>query len=128
MGRYHHLPVLRLIEHGGTMEGKVGGMQEATVAGITTIKSGAPGTTTITIPVLRHVETREVQGELPSSGGQETMLPPGLTIVFSLPTACVPIDISPDSTAAHSSHSSHPSTGLTLSHSAYEALAMAHLE
>jgi hypothetical protein len=58
MERYHHLSVLRLIEHGGTMEGKVGGMQEATAAGITTIKSGAPGTTTITIPVLRHVETK----------------------------------------------------------------------
>jgi len=68
-----------------------------------------------------------MQGELSSSRGQETELPPGLTIVLSSPTLHTPIDISPDPISIHSS-SSHPSAGLTPPLQACKALAMAHLE
>jgi hypothetical protein len=70
-----------------------------------------------------------VQGKLSSSRSQEMMLLPGLTIVLSLPTMHTPINISPDPISVHSSsHSSHPSVGLTPPSSAHKALAMAHLE
>jgi hypothetical protein len=75
------------------------------------------------------VEAGEVQGKLTSSGGQETMLLPGLTIVLSLPTMHMPINISPDPISVHlSSQSSHPLASLTPPQPAHEALAMAHLE
>ena len=56
-----------------------------------------------------------MQGELPSTGSEETMLPPGLRIIPSLPPPQrMPIDISPDlSLHQHLSSSSHPSAGLT---------------
>jgi hypothetical protein len=57
------------------------------------------------------------------------VLLPGLTIVLSSPTMHTPIDISPDPISVYSSsHSSHPSAGLTPPSSAHEALAMVHLE
>jgi len=74
------------------------------------------GTSTLTVPPFtRRVEARETQGELPSTGSQETTLPPGLTIVpSSLPPQRSPIDISPDSSShQRSSSSSYPSAGLT---------------
>ena len=94
------------------------------------IKSSTLETATIAVPLPGHMKTREVQGKLPSSGGQETALPPGLTIVLSfLSMQHAPIDISPNSITIHSSsHSSHPSARLTSPLPACEALAMAHLE
>jgi hypothetical protein len=84
---------------------------------------------TIHIPVPRHVEAGEAQGELSGSRSQETMLPLGLTIVFCSPMMYPSIDISPDPISVHlSSHSSHPSAGLTPLSSICEALAMVHLE
>src|SRR5882672_5881207 len=74
------------------------------------------GASTLTVPSFtRCVEAREMQGELPSTGSQETTLPPGLTIIpSSPPPQRSPIDISPDlSSHQCSSSSSHPSAGLT---------------
>src|SRR6266850_7407844 len=71
---------------------------------------------TLTVPAFtRRVEAREVQGELPGAGSQETTLPPGLMIIPSSPPPHrSPIDISPDSSShQQSSSSSHPSTGCT---------------
>jgi len=71
---------------------------------------------TLTVPSpTQHVETREMQGELPSAGGEETTLPPGLMIIpSSPPPQRAPIDISPDlSLHQHLSPSLHPSAGLT---------------
>src|SRR6267142_917647 len=74
------------------------------------------GASTLTVPSFtQHVETRETQGELPSTGSEEAMLPPGLMIIPSSPPPHVsPIDISPDSSSHQcSSSSSHPSARLT---------------
>jgi hypothetical protein len=127
-GRHHHLLIPKQQQRGA--EKCMGrGMQETTEASEPAAKPSVTGTTTIPIPVPRHVEAREVQGKLPSSGGQETMLLPGLTIVLSSPTMHTPINISHDPISVHSSsQSSHPLAGLTLPQSAHEALAMAHLE
>jgi hypothetical protein len=127
--RQHLLPVSGLPEHGRAEEGKIRGAQEAAMASIPTTKSNTTGTSAIPMPTSRHVKVRETQGKLPSSEGQETTLPSGLTIVLSSPMSHTPINISPDSISMHSSsHSSHPSAGLTPPPSAYEALAIAHLE
>src|SRR6266850_3601415 len=74
------------------------------------------GASTLTVPPFtRCMEAQETQGELPGAGSQETMLPPGLTIIPSSPLPQrSPIDISPDSSShQRSSSSSHPSAGLT---------------
>src|SRR6266850_1471878 len=57
-----------------------------------------------------------MQGELPGTRDKEMMLPPGLMIIPSLPPLQrAPIEISSDlSSHQHSSSSSHPSAGLTL--------------
>src|SRR6266850_6723213 len=71
---------------------------------------------TLTVPAFTQcVEAREAQGELPGTGSQEMMLPPGLTIIpSSPPPRRLPIDISPDSSShQRSSSSSHPSTRCT---------------
>ena len=61
-------------------------MQETPEASISAAEPSVTGTATIPIPAPGHVKAREAQVELPSSGSQETMLPPGLTIVLmSLP-------------------------------------------
>jgi hypothetical protein len=106
------------------------GAQETTEVSSTAAKSNTTGTATIPIPAPRHVETGEAQGELSSSGGQETSLPPGLTIVLSLPSSHAPVSLSPKAISMHSTSqsSSHPSVGLTSPSPAHEALAMAHLE
>jgi len=78
--------------------------------------ANAARATTLIIPSpTRRVETRETQGELPSTRDEETTLPPGLMIIpSSPPLQRAPIDISPDSSShQHSSSSSHPSAGLT---------------
>src|SRR6267142_378674 len=61
------------------------------------------------------MEAQEMQGELPSTGSQETTLPLGLTIIpSSPPPQRSPIDISPDSSSHQCSlSSSHPSARLT---------------
>src|SRR5882672_4214593 len=74
------------------------------------------GASTLTVPSFtRCVEAREMQGELPSTGSQETTLPPGLTIIpSSPPPQRSSIDISPDSSShQRTSSSSHPSAGVT---------------
>jgi hypothetical protein len=105
-------------------------VQETTEASSTAAKSDTTGTAAIPIPAPRHVETREVQGELSSSGGQETSLPPGLTIDLSSSLSHAPVSLSPEAISVHfTSHSSsHSLAGLTLPPSAHKALAMAHLE
>jgi hypothetical protein len=127
-GRHHILPVpdqqLRRVE-----EEAPGGAQETTKVSSTAAEPDTTGTTAIPIPAPGHVETREMQGKLSSSGGQETLLPPGLTIVFSSPTLHTPASLSPEAISMHSStQSSHPLAGLTPPPPAQEALAMAHLE
>jgi hypothetical protein len=126
MGRHHHLPLLRLTEQGE----EIGEMQMTTLVSSSTVKSSTLETAAITISPFRHMKIREAQDKLPSSGGQETVLPPGLTIVLSLPSMQhTPNDISPNSITIHLlSHSSYPSTRLTSPPPAHEALAMAHLE
>jgi hypothetical protein len=129
MERYHVLPVPGVQEHGRVEESEAGGMQEAVAASIPATGSSTVRASAILIPVPKHVEAGEMQGKLSSSQSQETMHPPGLTIVLSSPTIHMPIDISPDPISVHlSSHSSHPLAGLTPPSSAHEALAMAHLE
>jgi hypothetical protein len=129
LGRYHHLSIPRSTEHGRETEGEIGGMQEAVMASLPTTKPSTTGTATIPISVSRHVMAEEMQGEQPSSGSQETMLPLGLTIVLSSPMLHTPINNSPNAISMHSlSHFSHPSARLTSPQSAYKALAMAHLE
>src|SRR6266850_6054109 len=74
------------------------------------------GASTLTIPPFtQHMEAQEMQGELPSTGSQETTLPLGLTIIpSSPPPQRSPIDISPDSSSHQCSLSSpHPSAKLT---------------
>jgi hypothetical protein len=96
----------------------------------TAAKSNTTGIAAVPIPASGHVETGEIQGELSSSGGQETSLPPGLTIDLSSSLSHAPVSLSPEAISMHfTSHSSsHPLAGLTLPPSAHKALAMAHLE
>jgi hypothetical protein len=127
-GRHHHLPVPDQ-QPGGVEEEVPGGAQEADEESITATESGAASTTTTQVPDAGRVEAREEEGELPSSGSQEAMLPPGLTIVYSSPMSHVLVSLSLEAISIHSStQSSHPSAGLTLPPPAQEALAMAHLE
>jgi hypothetical protein len=127
-GRHHHLPVPNQ-QPGGAEEEMPGGVQEAAEESITVAESGATSTTTTQVQDVGGVEAGEEESELPSSGSQEPVLPPGLTIVLSLPTSYVPASLSPEAISIHSStQSSHPSVGLTLPPPAWEALAMVYLE
>ena len=71
------LPVPRVQEHGRAEESEIGGAQETVAASIPATESSTTRPAAIPIPVPRHVEAREAQGELSSSRGQETMIPPG---------------------------------------------------
>jgi hypothetical protein len=127
-GRHHILPVPDQ-QLGGAEEEALGGAQEAAEESITATESGVASTTTTQVSDARGMEVREEESELPSLGSQEAVLPPGLTIVLSLPTSHASISLSLEAISVHSStQSSHPSAGLTLPSPAREALAMAHLE
>jgi hypothetical protein len=127
-GRHHLLPVPKQQLQGA--EGAPRGVKETTEVSSTATESDTIGTAAIPIPVPRHVETREAQGELSSLGGQETSLPPGLTIALSSSSPHTPVSLSPEAISMHSTSnsSSHPLVGLTPPPPARRALAMAHLE
>jgi hypothetical protein len=90
MGGRHHILSVPEQQLQRAKEGMPGGAQEATEVSSTASESDTTGTATIPIPASRHVETGEAQGELSSLGGQETSLPPGLTIVLSSPSSHAP--------------------------------------
>jgi hypothetical protein len=127
-GRHHCLPVPKQ-QLGRVKEEALGGAQESAAESSTAAKSGAASTTTTQVQDAGGMEAREEESELPSSGGQDPALPPGLTIVFSLPTSHAPVDLSPEAISIHSSTQSlHPSAGLMPPPPTCKALAMAHLE
>jgi hypothetical protein len=132
MGGRHHCLSVPNQQPGRVVEETSGGAQETAEASSTATEPDTTDTTTSPIPDSGQVEAGEVEGEPSSSGGQEVMLPPGLTIVLSLPMLHTPVSLSPEAISVHStsqsSHSSHPSAGLTPPPPAHEALAMVHLE
>jgi hypothetical protein len=99
-GRHHCLPVPNQ-QLGGAEEGMPGGAQEEAEESITAAKSSAASTSTTQVSDARQVETGEEESELPSSGSQEAVLPPGLTIVLSLPISHVPASLSPEAISVH---------------------------
>jgi hypothetical protein len=129
MGGRHHCLSVPDQQPRGAKEEAPGGAQKAAKESITATESSAASTTTTQISDNRRVEAEEEESKLPSSGSQEAMLLPGLTIVLSSPTSYTPVSLSLEAISVHlSTQSSHPLAGLTPPPPTREALAMTHLE